>query len=71
MKNPTLIIGLLLTITFTSCERAYVCDCDSSSGIVQTTVGATNKRKAKKGCEDLSYQTPTNDNVQVYECYLK
>ncbi len=71
MKNQVLIICALLTVMLISCDRQYVCDCDSSIGTFPTTVNATQKKKAKKNCEDLSYRTPENDTVQVYDCYLR
>lgn len=66
-----LILYLLFMLIFISCNREYVCYCNSSIGTNPTTVNGTSKKKAKKNCYDLSYKAPTNDTVDVYECFLK
>ena len=65
--------GCLITICILglfSCEKSYICNCQSSIGEAQTTVSATSKKKARNECASLTDTPSTNESVTVISCTL-
>jgi hypothetical protein len=53
--------GILVSSTFSSCKKAYNCECISNKGVkTTTTVVATNRSEAQNNCEEKGLQGHCN-----------